>query len=50
MLYLIEHNAKFKRIDIAVDDYEGEHNTLSYLLNKILNSIILLSLKAQLAP
>lgn len=37
ILYMIEHNAKFKRMDIAVDDYEGEYITLPYLLNKILN-------------
>lgn len=37
ILFMIEHNAKFKRIDIAVDDFKGEHITLSYLLDKIHN-------------
>lgn len=35
ILFMIENNAKFKRIDIAIDDFNGKHITLSYLLNKI---------------
>lgn len=32
MVYL---NAKFKRIDIAIDDYEGKYVTMKWLLDKI---------------
>lgn len=32
MIYL---NAKFKRIDIAIDDYEGKYVTMKWFLDKI---------------
>ena len=36
ILFMAEQNAKFKRIDIAIDDYEGKEITLDYLYHKIL--------------
>ena len=36
ILFMAEQNAKFKRIDIAIDDYEGKEITLEYLSSKIL--------------
>ena len=35
ILFMVELNARFKRIDIAIDDYEGKHVTLPWILNKI---------------
>lgn len=36
ILFMAEQNAKFKRIDLAIDDYEGKNITLEYLYPKIL--------------
>lgn len=36
ILFMAEQNAKFKRIDIAIDDYEGKEIPLDYLYDKIL--------------
>lgn len=35
ILNMISLNVKFKRIDIAVDDYEGKYVTMKWLLDKI---------------
>ncbi|MDE6655398.1 MAG: replication initiation factor domain-containing protein [Anaeroplasmataceae bacterium] len=35
ILFMVQLNARFKRIDIAVDDYEGIHFTMSELIQKI---------------
>lgn len=34
ILFMAELNARFKRIDIAIDDYKGENVNLSWLLDK----------------
>ncbi len=33
--YMISLNAKFKRVDIAVDDYEGKYASLQWIFDKI---------------
>lgn len=35
MLFMAELNCRFKRIDIAIDDFRGEHITMGYLMEKI---------------
>ncbi len=34
ILFMAELNCRFKRIDIAIDDYKGEHVTLGWLMEK----------------
>ena len=35
ILFMVQLNARFKRIDIAIDDYEGIHITMNDLIQKI---------------
>ena len=35
ILFMVELNARFKRIDVAIDDYEGKDVTLPWLLEKL---------------
>ena len=35
IMFLVQLNAKFKRIDIAIDDYSGDAITLDYLYEKV---------------
>ncbi len=35
ILFMAELNCRFKRIDIAIDDYKGEHVTLGWLMEKL---------------
>lgn len=35
ILFMVQLNARFKRIDIAIDDYEGMHITMNGLIPKI---------------
>ncbi len=37
ILFMVQLNAQFKRIDIAIDDYEGKDITIPYLIQKISN-------------
>ena len=35
ILFMVELNARFKRIDIAIDDYEGKDVTLPWIMKKL---------------
>ncbi len=35
ILFMVQLNAQFKRIDLAIDDYEGKDITIPYLIQKI---------------